>query len=206
MSQPGSLDHPRDVCVETRIAPMSTYGPKTVQLKDGSQAVLVHSTQADASALLSFRASVYHDSEYMGTEPDEFTATLDEQVEWVQKKLVAPAQLAMIARVRNEIIGYLSCDNPSRRRLAHTGTIFMAVAKQWRGKGVGASLLAAAIEWAEVNPVLRRLALAVVADNTPAIALYRKYGFVEEGRCIAAIRLAEDCYTDDILMSRFVKH
>jgi L-phenylalanine/L-methionine N-acetyltransferase len=50
------------------------------------------------------------------------------------------------------------------------------------GRGVGSALLAAAIECADHSLGLRRIELTVFADNAPAIALYRKFGFVEEGR------------------------
>lgn len=63
----------------------------------------------------------------------------------------------------------------------------MAVAREWRGRGVGSALLAAAIEWARGRN-LHKLSLGVFAHNTPAIALYRKFGFVEEGRRVKQYR------------------
>jgi ribosomal protein S18 acetylase RimI-like enzyme len=53
-----------------------------------------------------------------------------------------------------------------------------AVAREWRGRGVGSELLAAAIEWARERG-LHKLSLGVFAHNTAAIALYRKFGFLE---------------------------
>ena len=69
------------------------------------------------------------------------------------------------------------------------GEIGMAVARQWRGRGVGSALLAAAIEWARERG-LHKLSLAVFAHNVAAIALYRKFGFVEEGRRVKHYRRA----------------
>jgi ribosomal protein S18 acetylase RimI-like enzyme len=67
------------------------------------------------------------------------------------------------------------------------GEIGMAVAREWRGRGVGSALMEAAIEWAgEIG--LHKLCLSVWPDNAAAIALYRKYGFVEEGRRVKQIR------------------
>jgi len=42
--------------------------------------------------------------------------------------------------------------------------------------------MAAAIEWARARGDLHKLSLGVFAHNAAGIALYRKYGFVEEGR------------------------
>ncbi|MBD0347782.1 MAG: GNAT family N-acetyltransferase [Thermoleophilia bacterium] len=69
------------------------------------------------------------------------------------------------------------------------GEIGMAVAREWRGRGVGSALLAAAIEWARERG-LHKLSLSVFPHNAAAIALYRKFGFVEEGRRIKHYRRA----------------
>ena len=69
------------------------------------------------------------------------------------------------------------------------GEIGMAVAREWRGRGVGSALLAAAIEWARERG-LHKLSLAVFAHNVAAIALYRKFGFIEEGRRVKQYRRA----------------
>jgi ribosomal protein S18 acetylase RimI-like enzyme len=67
------------------------------------------------------------------------------------------------------------------------GEIAMAVAHPWRGRGVGSALLTAAITWARARG-LHKLCLSVFPHNTTAIALYRKYGFVEEGRRVKQFR------------------
>jgi ribosomal protein S18 acetylase RimI-like enzyme len=63
----------------------------------------------------------------------------------------------------------------------------MAVAREWRGRGVGSALLTAAIEWSR-GQGLHKLSLQVFPHNVAAIALYRKFGFVEEGHRIKQIR------------------
>ena len=59
------------------------------------------------------------------------------------------------------------------------------------------------IEWSEQNGV-EKIDLEVFADNIPAIGLYKKFGFIEEGRKIKAIKSNEE-YKDIILMSKFLK-
>lgn len=88
-----------------------------------------------------------------------------------------------VAVAGTEIVGSLHLD---RNRHGY-GEIGMTVAREWRGRGVGSALLAAAIEWAR-ECGLHKLSLAVFAHNDRAIALYRKFGFVEEGRRVKQYR------------------
>jgi RimJ/RimL family protein N-acetyltransferase len=69
------------------------------------------------------------------------------------------------------------------------GEIGMAVARDWRGRGVGSALLAGGIDWARERG-LHKLSLSVFMHNTAAIALYGKFGFIEEGRRIKHYRRA----------------
>ena len=89
----------------------------------------------------------------------------------------------IVAVAGAEVIGSLVVE-PSRHGF---GEIGMAVAREWGGRGVGSALLAAAIEWAR-DRGLHKLSLGVFAHNTAAIELYRKFGFVEEGRLIKQYR------------------
>jgi len=67
------------------------------------------------------------------------------------------------------------------------GEIGMMVAKDWRGKGVGTALMEAAIAWARAEG-LHKLSLDVFPHNEAALGLYRKLGFVEEGRRVKHYR------------------
>lgn len=79
------------------------------------------------------------------------------------------------------------------------GEIGMMVAADWRGRGAGKALVAAAIEWARGRG-LHKLALSVFPHNRAAIALYRKFGFVEEGRLVRHVRRADGQLWDLIEM------
>ena len=74
----------------------------------------------------------------------------------------------------------------------------MLVGRNWRGRGVGSALLHAAISRARgqgcTSSALRYSCIPA------AIALYRKSGFVEEGRRIGQYRRASGGLWDSILM------
>jgi ribosomal protein S18 acetylase RimI-like enzyme len=63
---------------------------------------------------------------------------------------------------------------------SHRGTLGMGVAALHRGKGLGARLLQACLDHAPRSG-LEKIELTVYTSNVNAIALYRKFGFVEYG-------------------------
>jgi RimJ/RimL family protein N-acetyltransferase len=111
----------------------------------------------------------------------------------------------LVAKSSGRIVGILFLESSSRKRLAHTATLHMSVGKDHRSRGVGTILLQSAIDWAKAHPVIEKLGLAVFSSNTRAIGLYRKLGFVEEGRRPREVKFGPDEYADDVLMYRFVK-
>ena len=90
---------------------------------------------------------------------------------------------ALVAVDGDEIVGSIFIDTGRHG----FGEIGMTVARDWRGRGVGSALMAAAIDWARERD-LHKLSLSVFAHNAAGIALYRKFGFVEEGRRVKQFR------------------
>lgn len=90
---------------------------------------------------------------------------------------------SLLAEAGDEIVGSLHVDLSSHG-FAEIG---MAVARSWRGRGVGSALLEAAIDWARERGA-HKLQLGVFPHNAAAIGLYRKYGFVDEGLRVKQLR------------------
>jgi RimJ/RimL family protein N-acetyltransferase len=104
----------------------------------------------------------------------------------VEKRAASLQLEGMFAAVAgDEIAGWLHVAKSS----FGYGEIGMMVAREWRGRGVGSALVAAAIEWGREGG-LHKLTLSVFPHNEAAIGLYRKFGFVEEGRRVKQIRRA----------------
>jgi putative acetyltransferase len=64
---------------------------------------------------------------------------------------------------------------------ARSGYIdFIGVDESVRGRGLGAFLLAAGIDWMLSFPEVNKISLTVNADNAPALKIYKNFGFVTE--------------------------
>jgi putative acetyltransferase len=111
---------------------------------------------------------------------------------------------AWIAAVtaNGDVVGFLSATREEHSVTAHVATIGLGVRKDWRGKGVGGALVAESIRWAGSIGV-QKIILSVYPSNTPAVALYRKFGFLEEGRLVNQSRKSYG-YEDEIMMGRWL--
>jgi len=88
---------------------------------------------------------------------------------------------SLVACVDGEVAGELSLGTSIKPRTRHTGHIGMAVRDSLQGRGIGTSLMEAALNLADNWLNLKRIELHVYTDNEAAIALYEKFGFEIEG-------------------------
>ncbi len=107
----------------------------------------------------------------------------------------------LIACIDDKPVGALGLMRERSPRRNHVAGIGMAVHDQYTGRGVGSRLMEAALDLADNWLALRRVELEVFVDNEPAIRLYRRCGFIEEGRFTDhAFRAGE--YVDVLAMAR----
>jgi diaminopimelate decarboxylase len=114
-----------------------------------------------------------------------------------------PSQEAHVMAVEGDrVVGYLSIQRESHPVSEHVASLALAVAADRRGRGIGSALMSEALRWARGAGV-QRIVLSVYPHNTAAIALYRRYGFVEEGRLSRQSRKSYG-YEDEILMGAWI--
>jgi RimJ/RimL family protein N-acetyltransferase len=78
------------------------------------------------------------------------------------------------------VVGRLSLARDPHPASAHVADLGLMVAADYRRRGIGRSLLDAAVEWASAAAI-RKLELHVFPWNEPAIRLYEGFGFQREG-------------------------
>jgi L-amino acid N-acyltransferase YncA len=142
----------------------------------------------DARALAEIFAAVAGERTGIATEPPV-------DVEERTALFAHTAAESVVAVADGRLIGMLHVDVSP----AGFGELGMFVDRDWRGRGVGSALMRAAIGWAS-GQGLHKLCLEVFAHNTAAIVLYRKFGFVEEGRRVKQYRRASGELWDSIMM------
>jgi RimJ/RimL family protein N-acetyltransferase len=184
---------------------MGYLAPRHFWTKDGLPFLVRTASQEDAAGCLEVARAVVREGFYSITTPDEFCIDEEDEQAWIARHTEDPDRLLLVAEVEGQVVGLLGLECGARQRLRHRATLHIAVAEGWRGRGVGTALMGCALDWAAAHPHIEKVSLAVLADNDRAIALYRRFGFQEEGRRPREVRRGPGAYVDDILMYRFVK-
>ncbi len=112
--------------------------------------------------------------------------------------------LRYIENGEGQVVGNIDFHIIRRKRLEHTGEFGMSCLPEWRGNRLGTILLSELLSWAKSHPVIEKVTLRVIGSNARAQALYRKFGFQEEGRRKHEIKNPDGSYDDDMLMAIFV--
>jgi diaminopimelate decarboxylase len=100
------------------------------------------------------------------------------------------------------VVGHVYVQREAHPVTRHVATIGIAVAADHRRRGIGMALMAEALRWGRSVGV-DKIMLSVYPHNDAAIALYRRFGFVEEGRLVGHSRKSSG-FEDEILMSAWI--
>ena len=100
------------------------------------------------------------------------------------------------------VVGHLYIQREAHPVTAHVASLGIAVSADARGRGIGTALMAEAVRWAHSVGV-DKIVLSVYPHNAEAIALYRKFGFVQEGRLARHSRKSYGD-EDEILMAAWI--
>lgn len=184
---------------------MGHMAPRHFWTKDGLPFLVRTARQEDAAGCLELVQATVREGLYSITAPDEFRLDEEDERARIARYVEDPDRLLLVAEAEGRVVGRLGLECAARQRLRHRATLHIAVAEPWRDRGVGTALMGCALDWSAAHPHIEKVSLTVLADNDRAIALYRRFGFREEGRQPREVRRGPCAYVDAILMYRFVK-
>ena len=142
----------------------------------------------EARALVELYAAVAEERDGIASEPP---IDLDART----TQFAAAMDHTIVAVAGGELVGLLHLE-PNRHGFAELG---MLVAREWRGRGVGRRSSPRRSS-GRASDGFHKLSLEVFPHNDAGIALYRRFGFVEEGRRVKQYRRASGELWDSIVM------
>ncbi|MGE3683922.1 MAG: GNAT family N-acetyltransferase [Bdellovibrionales bacterium] len=125
-----------------------------------------------------------------------------EKVSGFQRDLISKNGPVYYAIQDERVVGWCDVFPEENPRQSHRGALGMGLLPEFRGKGIGSKLLEAVLNHAKAFG-LEKVELHVYTTNTPAIALYEKFGFEREG-LIRKYRKLDGQYFDCFAMGKFL--
>lgn len=173
--------------------------------KNGVKITIRQADVQDAGELLAIKLGILQEGIYDSLQPDEYVFEIEQESAWIAECLSGMANLLIVAEAEGRVVGVLYFRASLELRCAHWGEFGMGIEPAWRNQGVGKALLKVLMDWAEAHPTVEKVCLRVFDINPVAVKLYKKLGFVEEGRLKKCLKVGPGNYSDAILMARFVK-
>jgi ribosomal protein S18 acetylase RimI-like enzyme len=157
-------------------------------------------TPADAPAILALHIAAASRGGGLARAPDEM------DLPGIEAALARPLAngVALTAWVGEAIAGEIHASRLGPRQFAHNLTdLTVAVHPDFQGRGVGAALFEALFAAAAtLTPRIEWVELLCCRGNARAVRLYRRLGFVIEGRFPRRVRLPDGTIEDDLAMAR----
>lgn len=125
-----------------------------------------------------------------------------EKVSAFQKSLISKNGPVYYAIQGDQVVGWCDVFPMTNPRHAHRGGLGMGLLPEFRGKGLGGKLLKSVLDHSKKFG-LEKIELNVYTSNEPAIALYKKFGFEQEG-LIRKYRKLDEKYFDCLAMAKFL--
>lgn len=135
------------------------------------------------------------ESSMMMYEPDERKFELGSAV-----AAIANLDFVIGAEVNGRLVGYLSAERGSFRRLKQTAYLVIGILQDYQHQGLGQTFFKELEHWALSNQI-KRLELTVLVRNAAAIALYQKNGFSIEGVRRCSMQFDSE-FVDEFYMSK----
>lgn len=175
-----------------------------METKSGIEYIIRKVSVDDAKGMLDYLDQVARDSDNLTFGPGEMTVTLDSEIAFLEKLQTADNEVMFIAVHNNRIISCLSYAGGHRARTRHVGEFGVSVIKEYWHQGIGKAMMLQLLKWAEDSKYCEKINLKVREDNTHAITLYEKLGFIKEGLILKDMKIKGE-YINCIFMGREIK-
>lgn len=153
-----------------------------ILLKNGMECCLRNGTESDGQAVLDNFNLTHGQTDYLLTYPDENSFDVMKESQFLKEKSESENEIEIIALVGNIVAGTAGIEAVGNKyKVRHRAEFGISVSKEFWGLGIGQALMTACIECARTAEYIQ-LELSVVSENTRALSLYKKAGFVEYGR------------------------
>lgn len=178
------------------------FEKKMIHLKDGRICTLRPVEEKDAEAMIEYLRMVSAETPFLLRNEDEVTYTVDAEEQLLKNKRNALREMMMVAEVEGVIAGNCGIvSSGNLRRVAHRCGFAIALKEAYWNLGIGSAMMDYAFSLAK-EMGYEQMELEVVEGNTRAKSLYERFGFIETGKNVRALKYDDGTYRDEYKMMK----
>jgi len=160
--------------------------------------------EEDGAELSRLRITIDGETEFLDREPGEDYLSPESFRALIRDDAESDKALFLVAEVDGKIVGFTRCVGSPLKRYRHKADFGICLTQDYCGHGIGKILLEHVLLWSDYVGI-EKISLSVVESNVNAIKLYRKYGFIEEGKLLKDRIHSDGKYYNTVLMGRTLR-
>ncbi len=168
----------------------------TTHESDGSRYTIRAARQADLTGLVGVIRQVAANGTYIEAET---VADLIDYEEIILRNNEVESRMFFVATVDDQVVGWVHLELPETDKLKHTAKLTVGVLEEYRGRGIGDTLLEKGTAWAREHG-FEKLYNSVPATNTDAISFLEAHGWEREATREGHYRI-NGTYVDEVMMA-----
>ena len=180
------------------------YEPKTVTLKDGTQAFFRSPEPEDAAAFLDFFNTARAETDFLLSGSQDPELTIEQERAWIENILASPDQMMIACQMDGQIAGNCQIAFKPNAKNRHRASLAIALRQKYWGRGIGTAMFRELFAAARARGVTQ-LELDYIQGNDRGRALYEKMGFVPWGELPDGIRQPDGTMRSLIYMRKVLK-
>jgi RimJ/RimL family protein N-acetyltransferase len=153
---------------------------RSLTIKNDLRLIIRDAEVKDAALIIDYVNIIAGESENITFGPGEFKMTVEEEEKFIESTSKSENNTFVVAFIGDEVVALADVHAGKRPRIKHSGELGISVLKKYWRMGIGLAMMQYIIDWAR-GTGLRKLNLRVREDNTGAVDLYRKLGFLDQG-------------------------
>lgn len=178
------------------------YQGKTAK---GIDITIRYPNKDDAQAMCNYINTLSKEQTFITYQGEK--VSLDEEIKYLNTQLERinkEKTVQLLVFCDNKLIGNSQLDLKDRTS-KHEGVFGISIAQDFRGEGIGKTLMQSVLDEAGKNlPELRIVTLGLFENNSLAEEMYKKFGFQEYGRLPKGINHRGQ-YVDHIYMYKIIR-
>lgn len=175
------------------------------KIKDGQNVVIRYPTLNDVEALTNHINTLSKEETFILLQGEQLT--LDYEKEYLKstlEKMAHKKKIVLMVFIGDKLVAESSIEMKDKAE-GHIGRFGIAVAKEYRGLGIGKLLMTTIFNEAKKNlPDLKMIVLGCFSSNHNALKMYEKFGFIKYGTLPKGIK-HKGQYVDNVCMYKFIR-